>query len=144
VLAQFWYATQAELEDQLRRRLPPSAEAPVLEPAQDDDEMVDIGELDLSLEDLGRGGEENDEIEGAGPENEIMGDEANSDVTAELGTPDNDEAGRGIVGEGREQAPFTSNAAGDELSWPEEPHAGPDELFPEPEPVVSPYDDPFN
>ncbi len=144
VLAQFWYATQAELGDQLRRRLPPPTEAPVLEPPQDDDEMVDVGELELSLEDLlgGEKDDETEEIEGAGPlENENTANEVNDSMTAGV---ENGEDDQGIAENVPEEALFAGNGASHGPSWPEKSHAGPDELFPEPEPVVGPYDDPFN
>jgi hypothetical protein len=89
--------------------------------ARTDEQMVDVGVLDLSLEDLERSAATIDE------------DRSMPVPSVPAGTASTDEAQLtawleqlSVAGEG----PSTTEPSGDEL-------------FPDPEPLVSPYDDPF-
>jgi|SRR5579875_1004205 len=123
VLAQFWYANQQELKEHLCQKVPTGRSLEMLGhgDARTDEQMVDVGVLDLSLEDLERSAATIDE------------DRSMPVPSVPAGTASTDEAQLtawleqlSVAGEG----PSTTEPSGDEL-------------FPDPEPLVSPYDDPF-
>jgi hypothetical protein len=130
MLTQFWYAAQAELKEHLQEKVAPG-QLPGLAGTVEPEEMVDVGVLDISLEDLepskdgttsSAPAEEKDPVE-----QEEMVETANRAVE-ESWTEDREAQGA------NEEAPSQPLR-----SWVDQA----DELFPEPEPLVSPYDDPF-
>ena len=137
VLTQFWYAAQGELKQHLYEKVAPGRLLDLAETGDSErgsEEMVDIGVLDLSLEDL-----EPSEDGAAAP---ALARQAQEEKE-EIGPSGPEEAVEpaGGADEGTWAVDEDTPVIGEDGPSRQLPDA--DELFPDPEPLVSPYDDPF-